>query len=47
VVLIEKVPGNDGRVGSMSLCPDCLEICFVQLGRFNFTVARIKRVVEP
>ena len=44
VILIEKVPGKDGRIGSMSLCPECLTICLEQLGKENFTIAKIKKL---
>jgi len=43
VVVIEKRPGADGRIGSMSLCPRCLEEMFKKLDKANFTVAKIKR----
>jgi hypothetical protein len=42
VIAIERKPGSDGRTGSMSLCPDCLEIMKQQLGADHCLIAKIK-----
>jgi hypothetical protein len=45
-IVTEKMPGKDGLVGSMSLCPACLEICAKVKGSDTFTVATITFVKE-
>lgn len=42
VIAIEREPGADGQVGSMSLCPACLEVMLKQLGPHHCTIAKIK-----
>lgn len=41
VIVTEKKPGKDGLIGSMSLCPECLEV-FQEALPANF--ADIKRI---
>lgn len=42
VIATEARAGRDGLVGSMSLCPACLEIAERQLGKEFFTIKEIK-----
>jgi hypothetical protein len=43
VVATEVNPGDDGRIGSMSLCADCLEVFQKQMGPGFATFKVIER----
>lgn len=41
-IVTEKKKGKDCRIGSMSLCPDCLAVAYKQLGD-TFTSVSIEK----
>jgi hypothetical protein len=41
-IITEVKPGKDGRIGSMSLCNECLAIAIERLGNKSFTAKPIK-----
>jgi len=42
VIITEDVPGEDGQMGSMSLCPECLLVFREQCPQMSVTVTLIK-----
>lgn len=44
VIVTETQPGPDGKIGSMSLCTDCLKVAINQLPKGYFKVDYIPQV---
>jgi hypothetical protein len=47
VVATENQPGDDGQVGSMSLCNDCKKVFLKQLGKDYATFTKVEDYSGP